>query len=434
MLSSLRALAVAVDGLEAQRFATITETTAALTVAGLSAESARGLIPLLSALDWPCVVVDAAGEVAEAAQLSADYAPFIITVEKPAADGVLQVITLAGFRAFLNRGQADPHWQIAGLMVPFSTLVSDIRPWGSVEIFSPALPTKSPRALVRENNVPPRAPADIRPWLLRGPAEREQWADPVFLTFADLSSQALMRALAGEIKTDGSLVFRGPPHTQLDAPGPEGAQILGLAGLNILRECAAWVYEDRVEAERRHGLFVAEFGATHPAIATAASAFARVASNVLQGAKLAYQLSLSDLTREAIKAQGDLRKAVADDTAKLADNTRQVAAAVAAALATSVGLIAAKIGTATPDWVIQTAALIVVLYVSAVIISGWIFMTLQQDMRRKWRSRLYRFVPDADYKAMVLDPARRAEAMFGVAAIAGSVIASLALLVTLLFP
>ncbi|MBX4158709.1 hypothetical protein K4A07_16435, partial [Lactiplantibacillus plantarum] len=83
---------------------------------------------------------------------------------------------------------------------------------------------------------------------------------------------------------------------------------------------------------------------------------------------------------------------------------------------------------------IQTAALIVVLYVSAVIISGWIFMTLQQDMRRKWRSRLYRFVPDADYKAMVLDPARRAEAMFGVAAIAGSVIASLALLVTLLFP
>jgi hypothetical protein len=43
-------------------------------------------------------------------------------------------------------------------------------------------------------------------------------------------------------------------------------------------------------------------------------------------------------------------------------------------------------------------------------------------MRRKWRTRLYRFDPDADYKAMVLDPAHRAKAMFIATAIGGGAV------------
>ncbi len=434
MLLSLRALAVAVDGLGAQGLATITETATALTVAGLAANDAQTLVPLLSALKWPFQIVDSAGEGADGAHLLADYAPFIVTIDKPVADGVLQVVTLAGFRAFLTDERPSPVWQVATLTTAFATMATDVRPWNSIEIFSPATRTKSPRELVREINIPPLAPADIRAWMMRGAASAEQWADLAFQAFADLSAQALMRALAGEIKSDGSLLFKGPPHTQLDAPASGAARDLELRGFNDLRDAAAWVYENGVEAERRHGLFVAELGATHPPITTASLAFARVAANVLQGARLAYQLSLSDLTREAIKAQGDLRKAVADDTAKLADNTRQVATAVAAALATSVGLIAAKIGTTTPHWVIQIVALVAGLYVIAVIVSGWIFMSVQQDMRLKWRSRLYRFVPEPDYKAMVLEPAGRAEGMFTVVAVAGAIIAVLALIVVLFFP
>lgn len=434
MLLSLRALAVAADGLGARGLATITETAGALAIAGLAADSARPLVPLLTALDWTFEISDSAGEHADPARLSADYAPFLVIIDKPAMEGALQVVTLAGFRAFLGEEHPEPVWQVATLTTPFATMATDIRPWNSIEIFSPTAPTKSPRELVRENNVPPLAPADIRPWMLRGAASADQWADSAFQVFADISAQALMRALAGEIKSDGGLLFKGPPHTQLDAPASGSARHLELKGFNDLRDAAAWVYENAVEAERRHGLFVSELGATHPPIATAALAFARVAANVLQGARLAYQLSLSDLTREAIKAQGDLRKAVADDTAKLADNTRQVASAVAAALATSIGLIAAKVGTTTPHWVIQIIALIAGLYVAAVIVSGWIFMSVQRDMRQNWRSRLYRFLSGPDYKAMVLDPAGRAEGMFTFVAVAGAIIAVLALVVVLLFP
>ena len=305
-------------------------------------------------------------------------------------------------------------------------------PWGSSGIFSPSGKTKSPRELVTENHTPHRAPADVRVWMLRQSASESLWADPTFNVFADLSAQALFRALASEIKPDGSLVFRGPPHTLLNPPSDGAHQSLRRSGYNELRNAAAWVYENSTEAEQRHGLFCAEFGATHPPTADPADAFSKVIAGVLQGARLAYQLSLSDLTREAIKAQADLRKAVSDDTSKIAENTRQVATAVAASLATCVGLIAAKIGTTTPPLAIQVIAVVAAVYVGAVIASGCIYMHIQRDMRRKWRSRLYRFIPPDDYKEMVLDPAGKAEKMYMVFAVAGGIIAFLAVLLVFL--
>lgn len=61
-------------------------------------------------------------------------------------------------------------------------------------------------------------------------------------------------------------------------------------------------------------------------------------------------------------------------------------------------------------------------------------MSVQQGMRQKWRGRLYRFVPDAGYRAMVLDPAGRAESMFTVAAVSGGIIALLAVVLVFLAP
>ncbi|MGD1036001.1 MAG: hypothetical protein ABR878_02170 [Roseiarcus sp.] len=433
MLSSLKALAVAVDGLSAQGLATLTETPSALTIASLAAAELEQLFPLLTAVGWRCDIADGAGERAETGTLTAGYEPFIVTVQKPSQVSALQVVTLVGLKAFLLQERGDLLWEVATLATPFATMAASFLPWGSSGIFSPAPVTKSPRQLVKDQNIPPSAPNDIRVWMLRTPASEQLWGDPVFQTFADLSAEALMRALASEIKNDGGLVFSGPPRTQLDAPRPGAAKELKLNGYNDLLAAVVWVYENGAEAEQRHGLFAAEFGRTHyPPEAGTAAVFGGVVANVLEGAKLAYQLSLSDLTREAIKAQGDLRKAVADDTAKMADNTRQVVTAVAAALATCIGLVAAKVGTTTPHWLLAVVAFLAGVYVAVVVATGWIFMTVQQDMHRKWRSRLYRFIPNPDYEAMVLDPARRAEAMFVISAIAGGIVATFAILIILM--
>lgn len=427
MLSFLKALADAVDGLCANQRATVDETESALTVASLTADDAKALLSVTEQIGWPIQLVDAAGELADHHTVLPDYAPFILTMNKPATAGIIQVVTITGLKRLLLQGRNEDAWELATLSTPFATMSASFTPWGTASIFSPSSPAKSPRAVVKDQNIPPLVPADIRTWLLKEPASSALWEDKAFGAFASLSAQALMRALAGEVKNDGSLVFKGPPHTQLSPPQSDVEETLGRSGYNDLRLAAAWVYENSAETEQRHGLFVAEFGRTHPTELQPALAFRRVATNVLEGARLAYQLSLSDLTREAIKAQGDLRKAVADDTAKLADNTRQVVTAVAAALATSAGLIAAKVATSTPHWVIQAVAIIAVTYVAAIVLTGIIFMSVQQSMRSKWRTRLYRFIPDEDYKAMVIDPSRQAESMFTAVVIAAGVLSGVAL-------
>lgn len=413
---------------------TLTETPTALTIAALSSANLMQLYPLLINIGWEFEIVDSAGECADQSMITPDYELFIVTIEKPKNSDVLQIVTISGLRDFLVQERNDLAWEIATLTTPFATMSTNFLPWGSSSIFIPAPATKSPRQLVKDHSVSLRVPGDIRIWMLRASASEQLWCDLAFQAFADLSAQALMRALAAEIKSDGSLLFKGPPHTQLNPPRNGAAKELKLDGYNALRTAAAWVYENGAEAEQRHGLFTAEFGRTHPTETEPAIAFARISPNVLEGARLAYQLSLSDLTREAIKAQGDLRKAVADDTAKLADNTRQVVTSVAAALAACIGLIATKIGTTAPHWALQGVAIIAAVYVASIVVSGWIFMRVQQDMRRKWRSRLYRFIPDVDYKAMVLDPCQRAETMFTITAVGGGIVAAIAILLVFLAP
>lgn len=56
-------------------------------------------------------------------------------------------------------------------------------------------------------------------------------------------------------------------------------------------------------------------------------------SDSLEGAKVAYQVSLSDLGRDMLKTLADLRKAVTEETAKVTDATRQLVTSVSGALA-----------------------------------------------------------------------------------------------------
>lgn len=179
MLSSLRALAVAVDGLSAHGVATLTETPSALTIAALGAAEVAQLSPLLTALGWSFETVDGAGERADIDALTEDCAPFIVTVEKPSQAAALQVVTMAGLEAFLLQEREDVVWEVATLATPFATMAADFLPWGSTGIFSPAPTTKSPRQLVRDHNAPPRAPGDIRVWMPRVPASEQLWGDPV---------------------------------------------------------------------------------------------------------------------------------------------------------------------------------------------------------------------------------------------------------------
>lgn len=421
MQSSLSPLAAAADDLEQRQRAIIVETAAALTISGLAATDIRDLRPMIVGSGWSFDIVDAAGERADEGSFHDDFAPFVATIRKPEPSGALAVVTLAGLRAFLNEERDEEVWQVLQLERAFSTFATSFQPWGGGDIFSRGAETKSPRELVRELSAPRRAPADVRQWLVRGEVDKTLWETAAFRVFAQRAAISLMRALASEIDAQGKLIFSGPPRLSAEGPGDAALDELERDGFNQLRDAAAWVYEGQITAEQRHGLFAAELARSSSPRSTAENIFALNAQSALQGARVAYQLSLTDLTREAIKAQGDLRKAIADDMAKLADNTRQVAMAVAAALATGVGLLAAKASATTPSWLLLCLGMIGSFYVAAVIASSWIYMELQKDTRKRWRQRLYRFVPDGDWKAMVTTPAGKAELMFQISAVIGGV-------------
>ncbi len=126
-----------------------------------------------------------------------------------------------------------------------------------------------------------------------------------------------------------------------------------------------------------------------------------------------------------------MRKAVADETAKLSDSTRQLAGAVAGALFAGVGLIGARLATPITNpyvhWAIIALCGLVVVFVFTSMLTGWHYVAIQAQLREQWREKLYRFLTDAEYDSMVVKPAKRAEWGFTCAATCSGILALLLL-------
>ena len=431
MTSSLKTLAARVDVLAERGGANVTETALVVLVTNLTVGAAEELVPLAGAGGWSWTLSDCADEVADASSLSDNFAPYLLTIQKPQDRDTLKVLTNAGFRSLLLSNKTDIVWELVSLDTTFSSMKCVFLPWGRAAFFAAADETKSPRELVREYGSERRVPFDIGYWTLRLGATEELWREPAFCIFAQLSTKNMLLSLATEVKDDGGLFFRGPPHLYLPHPDANTSAELDIVAYNELRAAVVWVYENSKESEQRHILLASELARHGSGSRQTAIFFREVGASALDGARLAYQLSLSDLSREAIKAQADIRKAVADDIAKVAENSRQVATSVVAALTTCIGLIVARMSTTAPVWTLQIISLIVLVYVLISILSGWYYINIQKEMRKTWRARLYRFIPDDDYRFMVSEPADKSEFMFQMVSIVGGLVSFVAFFATI---
>lgn len=386
--------------------ATIVETSVAITVSGIARNDVVELSRALEQSGWDYGVVDGALNPIGVDELDPDMGPFIATITKPTA--TLCFVTCVGFESSLNNDSITGVCQLARASVSFATGLAVFCPWGSGELFSPSDSTKSPLDLVREGSESRLVPADIRKWLLRTHISEELWSDPAFEIFARVSAPALVRSIASEVVGRSTVVFSGPPRLNIGISEPTAPMAIQLAGFKALQSVVGWVYEDRSSAEQRHALFAAEFARTVSHRDSIWNAIAETGKDVLAGARLAFALSQSDLSREAIKAQSDLRKSIAEDMAKAAESTRTLATAIAVAIATGIGLVAARSTSSAEPWVLTAVAAIIAVYLFVVAISGWLYLRLQKRLRAQWRQRFYRFVPEDDYAAMVTEPAQAA--------------------------
>jgi hypothetical protein len=386
----------------------LVETRAALTVSRLRSANARELALAAARLAWPAEIHDSAGEAISVEDLDDELGPFVGTIRKPAEGADRRILTTNGFAQALDQN-TEGVWQVACVRTAFVSGTASFNPWGEGDVFAPSAEMKSPLELVREGSEVRSVPPDVRKWLVRGSVSEALWADRGFQVFLAASVGPLVSSLASEVSRDGSVVFVGPPRLNMPLDGSDLVRHLQLKGYRNLQAAVAWVYEDRATAEQRHALFAAEFARSVTRREKVSAALRAAGRDILEGARLAFQLSQSDLSREAIKAQGDLRKAVADDTSKAADSARTLAGATAVAIATGIALVAARSTATTQPWVLSLVAAVVAVYLVVVAVSGWVHLGLQSELREQWRTRFYRFIPEDDYRAMVLRPARAAE-------------------------
>jgi len=419
----VRELASQLDAWVVAGRATVGETSDVLSAYGLSAADTHTLVRWIADLGWPLSIEDAAGNAFAVENVEPDFAPYRLSITKPRApDQVLRLVTLEGFSEWLSKPDTTPEVQVASATQAWVTRGCRFSSWEEPTAFAAEQDPIRVRRVVREIANAPVLPEDLRIWLLREP-EDGVFAEGAFGVWAEFSARHLARAVSNEVETPDLLLFRGPPVLRLEL----NDQLLGdlkERGFRALQTAAIWIFESTRELDTRHDFFAAEVPRHAPPRAIAGKVLAAVAESALEGAKIAYQLHLSQVSRDSLKAMSDLRKAVADETGKLAESTRAVVGAVAAAALGGVGLIAARLTLKAPQWPAVLLALALSLHVAAVLWAGCRFLEVQRDLRGTWRARLYAFLPESDFRVLVSDPVRKAEGAFVRAAVLGGLAAA----------
>ncbi|WP_108462839.1 hypothetical protein [Devosia naphthalenivorans] len=399
-------------------------------VSALSAGALTDVWALANAAGIETDVEDASeSSVGSIRDVAAELEPFRASFRKPNLEPAKVLLTLSGLGDWLAADEGGVVWKHVQTVRPFSTRGRRFAAWGEAIAQVAVEATASPRDLVREAGAP-TVPWRLEPWIFSALSADYPMEDRVFTTWATQAQAVALRCLASERLADGTLVYAGPPRlkqalvaVQLDR------DILGQS-----QRALRWVYENEKEAEARHGLFVAEIPRAVGSFASNGGRIdARALGTALEGAKIAYQLSLSDVSRDALRGIADLRKAVSEEIGKVADTTRQLAAAVTGSLFFGLGLVAARLTTQVPALLLITLSLVLAAYVVAVIFASIHFMKLQSDLREDWKDRFYRFLGEADYETMVTIPMERAKFGFDVSAMISVGVSILLVIVVVFF-
>ena len=432
------ALAEAIDALAAAGRAFVAEGEGSVTVSGLSAADAAALRGQGTGLGWPQELFDREGQAWAPAQApDPDFEPFRLVLRKPEPPpDTLRLLTDTAFAGWLERGHPAARWQVARLAGAIVAQARVLGPWDARLEAAPAAPAgRSPRALVREYGARRLVPDDLRPWLA-APLPPDLFATPTAGVWTRAAATALVLSLGDELDPhDGTIRFRGPPRLRLPAPPADWdvAGTLGHDGFHALQDAARWVFENEREAEMRHVLLATELARSGTDAPDTPRFLREHLAGALEGAQIAYQVTLADASRDTLRLLADLRKAVTEETGKLSDLSRQLMASVASALALGVGLVAARVMASAPPVLVAAVMAVAAAYVLVVIVSGFHFIGLQRQLRAEWQPRLYRFLSLQDYARMVSGPAARAErAFFWTALLGGSAV--LALVVVCLWP
>lgn len=405
----------------------VSEGVTSLTVSDVMPEVVHNIARSATEASWRFKIFDREGSDYELEDVHEDFGSFRIELEKPSLDAGsatsgepvltadLYVVTEAGFRSFLRKGHAGQRWCVLGLGQSFSSRARAYCEWGDAMEFSMASATKAPRLLVKESAAVRTVPDNVNDWLL-AEGQHLDTSNPLHRIWAIQAFDALSRCLANEIDSTGAtLTFKGPPKLNLTVGDMEQTDVttpVSLLAAEVVQGAAAWVFDNAREAEVKHILLSAEIARSGRADGVLNEYFVAHLASALDCAKIAYQMSISEITKDTLKSLGDLRKAVTEETSKATDATRQAVAALGTSFTAGLGLIVARVTTQINASLIVIAMTIAFGYALLSVISGRKFVSIQRGLRDEWQPKLYRFLSVDEFRKMVADPIRDAETLF----------------------
>jgi hypothetical protein len=184
---------------------------------------------------------------------------------------------------------------------------------------------------------------------------------------------------------------------------------------------ADWVYNSGRDVEARHTLFVYELAREWPDDMPFSIGFAERATDALEAAKTAFRTHVRDASKETLKSLQELRKALADDVARVVTQTRELSGIMWRDLLVVVAAVLGRFTLfSTPgptearfaDGLLLGLALYLLFSIAMTVFSNARFMSIFRDTQEQWKTKLYGFVDPKDFTTLATVPLGRAESVY----------------------
>lgn len=359
-------------------------------------------------------------ETADLAIISKGSLRLTVNVAPPA--GTLLLFTSQGLRRALA-----PTQDLSGVAMIYALGVAEaietegvaIQPWqaaaGPATLRSAKYP--SPRRFARTVAGDTRAPLEIDSWLIKHVSTRD---DESYLIWREAAAGSVLRSLVNELyEADGKVhvLLSGSPVRRLEL----GTLTIESAQFDLLQRAGRWVYAEGNDVELRHTLLTNELAREWRDGEAFATGLPKWLETALESAGLAYRAHVQQGSRDTIKSLGDLRKTLAEEIAKVNQQTRDQAANlwrdIAVAIVTIAfrfSLDAAKAASAASAFAIifLLVAAYIVTSQSIAVFSNRRFLKVASDARATWRRKGYGYLSDEEFETLAEVPIASARAVY----------------------
>ncbi|TKK17845.1 hypothetical protein EcCFBP13530_16005 [Enterobacter cancerogenus] len=335
-----------------------------------------------------------------------------ITIISDEIPGILRIFTLEGWRTFLLQ---DPRLRqyhlICALFISesFETQQWKVVPWKQMhpedsETDVPARTASVTKSIIRCFSTDFLPPDTIAPWLL---ISGNNMTDEPMKLWASLACRELLKCFVNElfsaqIKKVG---LSGKPPRKI----PFGEEYAALPAFDVIQETTRWIFLEGNETELKHTFLSSELAREWPEGVTFCEGIVYRLSPALESARLLYKAHIRTGGKDTLKSLGDLRKSLAEETQKIQQQSRDLSSALWKDMALVISTLVLRysleaLKASGPQKVYALAFCALALYIAisygmSVYINRHALSLLEKN-RTTWRSKLYGFLDEQDYREL----------------------------------